>query len=650
MSKEKIVIRELIITYFKGVKKLNLEFNNSETSLFGANGSYKSTIVDSFSWCLFGKNSEGKSDTSFSIKTLDENNLVIPKIDHTVEAVLLVNGDPITLKRTLKEKWQKKRGSVNSEFTGNETKYWINDVPKTQREYQDKINDILKESIFKLVTDTLAFEELHWEKKREILIGIVGSDDVLAKIEQSEEDKKRLSSQRKLLNDQIKTIPTRIDEVEQGKPESIDFFVAEAERNALCYKLLLVEEQIEDKSKALIKEGENITKIHNEITGLKRANNAIDDETFDAERKKQSVSDEIEYSIKVAEQKKDKLSQDLVGNNSSLKLANERIMFIETQLVGVRENWKEENARELIFSNDLFACPTCKTPLSEDNIESEKEKMQQDFNADKKNSIERINLKGGSLSEDKKDIEIKIQSIEKNNFGLEKDVEKLNQELAGLKSKSKIKKLNTFTVAQATEMTLDENKEYQNNLAKIKQLQEILENRPNVDNSTLKVQKTEIQNQILGLDKVLASKEIIEKSDKRISQLEIEEQDLAQQISTIEKQEYQAQELAKKQILALETEINSKFKHVKFKMFETQVNGSEIPTCKALVNGVPFSDANTASRVNYGLDIINTLSEFYEVSAPVFIDNRESVTNLIETDSQIINLIVSPNDNKIRVV
>ncbi|MNN94222.1 hypothetical protein D3C81_2128090 [compost metagenome] len=87
---------------------------------------------------------------------------------------------------------------------------------------------------------------------------------------------------------------------------------------------------------------------------------------------------------------------------------------------------------------------------------------------------------------------------------------------------------------------------------------------------------------------------------------------------------------------------------MKFKLFETQVNGGINECCEALIDGVPFSNANTASQYNAGLDIINALSSFYDVQAPIFIDNRESVNNLIDTDSQIVNLIVS-TDKPIRI-
>jgi hypothetical protein len=75
-------------------------------------------------------------------------------------------------------------------------------------------------------------------------------------------------------------------------------------------------------------------------------------------------------------------------------------------------------------------------------------------------------------------------------------------------------------------------------------------------------------------------------------------------------------------------------------MFENQLNGGISETCEALVNGVPFSSLNTATKVNAGIDVINALSKFYETQVPIFIDNRESVTNILENTKQIVNLVV----------
>lgn len=95
--------------------------------------------------------------------------------------------------------------------------------------------------------------------------------------------------------------------------------------------------------------------------------------------------------------------------------------------------------------------------------------------------------------------------------------------------------------------------------------------------------------------------------------------------ANVKKTQFVIENFNKLKIDTLEQKINSKFKFVNFKMFETQINGGEVECCDCLIYGVPFSDANTASKINAGLDIINTLCEFYQVTAPIFIDNRESI-------------------------
>ena len=93
--------------------------------------------------------------------------------------------------------------------------------------------------------------------------------------------------------------------------------------------------------------------------------------------------------------------------------------------------------------------------------------------------------------------------------------------------------------------------------------------------------------------------------------------------------------------------VNSLFSYVDWKMYETQVNGGEKEICECTVDGVPYGTLNTAKKVNAGLDIINAFSKIYNLYAPIWIDNRESVTEILPTESQIINLIVSPENKSL---
>ena len=165
----------------------------------------------------------------------------------------------------------------------------------------------------------------------------------------------------------------------------------------------------------------------------------------------------------------------------------------------------------------------------------------------------------------------------------------------------------------------------------------------------VKAEKTALQNELMTIHQKLAKKRQIEAAENRIVELNAEMKKIAQQISTLEKDEFIIDEFTKAKISESEARINSRFTFVQFKLFDTQINGAVVPTCEALINGVPYSDANTASQINAGLDIINVLSKFYGVTAPVFIDNRESVSFILPTETQIVNLIVSPEHKTLSV-
>ena len=178
--------------------------------------------------------------------------------------------------------------------------------------------------------------------------------------------------------------------------------------------------------------------------------------------------------------------------------------------------------------------------------------------------------------------------------------------------------------------------------------------RPREDKTTeLMTCKREIQAKIDGLNQTLNDKKAAENTQKRINELKAEEKDLAQQITELEGHKYLIEQFNIAKVNMLEDKINSRFKHVRFKLFEQQLNGNIVEICQALVNTngvyVPFDDANHAGKVNAGLDIINSFSEYYEVTAPIFIDFRESVSKIIPTASQIVNLIKNEPDKTLRV-
>ena len=93
-------------------------------------------------------------------------------------------------------------------------------------------------------------------------------------------------------------------------------------------------------------------------------------------------------------------------------------------------------------------------------------------------------------------------------------------------------------------------------------------------------------------------------------------------------------------------EINKHFKYVSFKLFEEQLNGGIAPTCKIKYVKESRGDLNNGHRIIAGLDIIQSLSELYGVTAPIFVDNAESLNEYNVPDMAAQMILLAVDDSK----
>lgn len=640
---KKIQLKHLRIENFKGIKKLELDMNSDVINIFGRNAAGKTSIFDAWEWILFNKDSSGTE--KFNIRPLDADGNTIDNVEILVEAVLDVDGKEETLQKVQKQSWVKKRGTDVITLQGNVNTYEINSFPASEKEFKNHIAGIISEDLFKLLTDPRAFANLPWKKQREILMrfisevtdadvlatdsskyGPVAEEVLAAPVEKCIEKAKKAMSK---LKDRQKELPSRIDEASKSLAEVPELSELELQRNALNEQLTEVQKQRDDASESykIVSDLQaEIMQTQLDIGGVQQKANA----TLDAERRDaRRLHDELESK-----------SYDLFNlrkrKEAEVSRLQAEVENLEKERSDEMKKWIGWKGREMSISATI--CETCGQVLPNDKIE----KITADFEMNKKAQMEEIEKRGN-------DIKSSINSCNEKIY-------ELNAEISTLKTqwnKTVSEETKAYEAINAIPASADisGNQEYQALQLKLSNLQNQLSGMDTGESfkQQLNIRERGIREELDAVNKQFAAVDANERIKKRIEELKIEQKDIAQKVANQEQKIFLLEEFSRAKMDLLSSKINSQFQSVTVKLFEEQYNGGKIDTCKIQINGVDYKDLNSAGKIQAGIDVIHSLSRLYGTSVPVWLDNRESVSEIPEVDCQIINLFVSAADKVLRV-
>ena len=644
----------LTLENFKGIQSFSLDAEGQNADVYGSNGCGKSTLFDAFTWLLFGKNSHDEKD--FGIKTLDEKGEVIPRIDHQVTAVIEHDGRQIELTRTYKEKWRKQRGAAEAVMVGNTTEYAYGPVgaatPISAGEYAKVINDLIDEKIFKLITDPLYFNErLSWQERRQLLMQLCGdvTDEEIVKDNADLEEVLNLAAGRDLettkkgvraaigeTNKKKDEIGPRIDECRKGLVDinlaSLDD--ARIDIRSIPEKIdaLRQEKMAKSSMDQQVKAQEELATIKAKIVAMKSAR-----ETAYQERMRDLMNKEMEAQKLASEQKE--ICDGLWAQHAAFRNEIDRI---NKNLDGLRNHFREVFSKVFNKTPIDTICPTCGQNLPPERVEKAKAAMEKD-EADFKQ--QRAEL---------------LKKIREEGKAKKADLESKQKELADLETKAKEADENLivrqdFRDEFATRAKLlkvaDPSEE------EVRLIQRAMDIKAHMDQPKEDPSLAQYDQKIAKLTaKLDAAKTIITAADRnnqlnaRISDLLKEEKALSMHLINLERQLYLCEQFVREKTDRLSAKLTEKIPNVNFIMFRPNVTNEGIEECcETSYHGVPYKDLNTGARINVGLEIIKALADEYHVTAPIFIDNAESVVKLVDMPSQMIRLIVSENDKQLRV-
>lgn len=642
-----IRLKQLHLENFKCHKSLTIDFDGKNTSIYGDNATGKTSIYDAFVWLLFGKDSAGNGEKNIEVKPLAPDSSVL---DHQavteVEAVLLADGEEISLKRTYQEVWSTKRGSSEATYDGNTSEYFVDGVPCKANAYKAKVAELVDEDKFRLLTTVSYFSAgIPWQKRRETLFelfGVIDDRQIMATDGQFaplleamgrlslEDFRKVVAQKRKGFMTTRNEVPARISECEKTIQDlsALDFDGADVElgilsarRDQLNTELLAIEQNT-----AVQKKQMEIREAQLELDKLEAENQRFRDHQRPTPPDTGRLSEAIE---------KDKYA--LSSAESSLDMRIREVARCDRMIDEIRKVWMDVNAEQYSGSD---TCPNCgqKLPASQIN------QAVKAFAEDKKKRLEALVEKSKSYKDLKAQFQKEAEEQKLYVANLERQIARNELELKEAKK----------AAAEAVEITdLPEYAEKKDSISKwisnSRRELEALQADSNSAASDLRRRISEVKAEIARVSEIAGKRSAYEYAKGRIEELRKDAQAAADNLGQLDRILYLMEQFSRYKASFVENGINDRFRLANFRLFREQANGGVEDRCDVTYDGVPYMGLNNGMKINVGIDIINTLSLAYGVTVPLFVDNAESVTKLEECGCQVVRLVVSEKDKELRI-
>lgn len=634
-----IVLKSLDLVHFKCFNVLHLDFHEGVNNIYGENAAGKTSVYDSLTWLLFNKDSAGNARPD--IKPHGAPQGTMPE----VTAILIVDGEPIKLRKVLREKWEKPRGSSIERYAGDTRDYYIDDVPLTENEYKRRIAELIDERQFKLLTDVWAVtSKMHWKDRRTLLAEICGLPEdkqLLATAPQFaelnekvgrrtvDEFKAVLAKQRKDMNANLNTLPVRVDECSRmvGELENLDFAAARAESDCLqAERERLQGEIVKLSNNTLAAQAKNERDaLKNQLSELEVENNAhlasqrapIEDET-----------PALTAALDRAKHEADRLTRTIAQETDYIASG-------ETRLNYYRARWRAIDAEP--FTADR--CPTCGQVFPAERLAAARQSFEDGKNRRKNELLEDSNLLKTQISAAKD----RLLTAETALKTAQDEVQKAQIALDSYTPPVEVvpENLPDYDRRKGAILTL---------IADAEKRLDRVSSDTEQERRRLETALSAVTTEKLTHDAVLAKEQTLADTRRRIAALQAEQRTAAAEMEQMDRLLAMCEEFTRYRVQAITESVNSRFRLTRWRLFTEQVNGGLADCCEPMdSNGTAFEGTNNAMKINIGMDIIDTLSAHFGRRVPLFVDNAESVTHLQPIGSQVVRLVVSEQDKELRI-
>ena len=673
-----IKIKSLHIQNFGSIKDLSINFGK-KTLISGRNEVGKTTINDAYSWLMTNKLANGSQ--ADGIRPHDRNGIEDDNAVISVSDVIEIDGSGKEFLKEQRKEFTQKTGK----FKGNNNLYFINGVPKKEKEYKAYVEEkILEPDNLEICTNASVLLNMDTKKRREVIFDIVpditdadvASTDVrFANIPKKLEDctlDELIQSIRyqingrghgdKGLKGRQDEFPARIDEAQRKVCDTAEYSLA---INGLQKEIATLDEQeksLDDLMAAYDQKSKNILDLKFEQSKIvRKANEGL------VNQKKKLNEDAflLEHEKKIAE-------NDLRMFEMDLKHASMGVERHTAEIRKAQEDWKTYSGREYPeenlemikseqFDENSLVCPTCGQDLPEEQAEKiraefeqkkairikSEEDIREQFYQQKDKKLTEITEFGNKAATD-------LKEAKKAQAEAERKVTELKQKITSLAME--IQQKNTELSKLPESVDLSDNAEYQKITAEIAQAEEALKQMNNGSEQRREINriKNEKTAEISRLKTLIAESE---KSEERVDELKEEQRNVSQLLADCQQELDLLKDFQKAKCNMLSEAVNKMFAFVKWRLFKMNQDGEGYQeVCEPMIENEPYGRRlNHGSRALAELDICNTFQNVHDVSLPLFVDDFDGITeNTMEKikqfDRQMIFLKATEGDLKIEIL
>lgn len=656
---KKILFKTLKLHNFCGIRAGVFDFGEDLTVISGDNGRGKSTIGNAIMYTLFGTDTNGMQ---LDIKTFDENHNIIKEIEHSSELVMLVDGEEISFKRVLTDKWK-------GDKCTNTFKYYVDGELTTAGDFSNVVDDIFQEDPFAWCICPNLFLGMTWQNQRAFLQSLAGDisveditkgeekyDYLVELLKQKDIDAilHHLKHKRTEVQKELDAVPIRLAELDKARPAKQDWDALETEKAELKEKLIVIDnkvQQIRTGGADRVRLDGIRKKIEFAEKRKRMMEQGADKESTDNMTKHQSDVLNANAAFNKAESTVDNLKAVMNGYPTTEVQINAQIEECKKKVGDFNKRSEEIAKRSWEWDDKDGFCPQCGQALPLGDVQLLKQESQNRFNSQKAEDMKKLNNEFAKLQSAYTELN---KELEKLNDDRQTTTNQLVKAHQALNDAEKHKAEVDADIPRAYEQILASKEEYQQVLKEISELQTELDkpSESNEDNDKLLLQLDEerkpLSDRYDEVLELLASKASYDNTMSHIEAAQNDKTTFQEQLDDIDAKLNITNEFYQLSCKALEDKVNQHFRFVKWSLFLPKLDGEKKPYCECYHNGVPYSRLNGAAKVNAGIDIARTIGQYYDISVPVVLDECESVNHPLSTGGQQIRLVVS-KDDKLKV-